>query len=120
MPPFGDGASSSSSSSLKPSADAGEKPPASPKDFLFKDALQTLKAQGVDEVGARSLLGKLIKHRGELQAAEDMRSAIASGVVGLRDWIGAILKGPTKRQAPDGDLSRSDYGAGLPVAEVAA
>lgn len=121
MPPFGYGpTSSSSSTSIKPSANAGEKPPASPKDFLFQDALQALKAQGVEEVGARSLLGKLIKHRGELQAADDMRSAISSGVVGLRDWIGAILKGPTKRQAPDGDLTRSDYGAGLPVAVEAA
>jgi hypothetical protein len=120
MPPIGDGASSSSSSSsIKPSADAGKKPPASPKDFLFQDALQALKAQGVEEVGARSLLGRLIKHRGELQAAEDMRGAIASGVVGLRDWIGGILRGPTKRQAPDADLTRSDYGAGLPVAEAA-
>jgi hypothetical protein len=116
MPPFGYGASSSSSSSLKPSADAGKKPPVTSKDFLFHDALEALKAQGVEEAGARSLLGKLVKHRGEQQAAADMRSAMASEVVGLRDWVGAILKGPSRRQAPDGDLSRSDYGAGLPAA----
>lgn len=115
MPPFGDGASSTSTSSSKSlSAIAGAEAPRSAKDFIFHDALEALKAQGVEEAGARSLLGRLIKHRGEEQAAADMRSAIGSGVLGLRDWVGAILKGPSKRQAADGDLERFDYTAGLP------
>lgn len=121
----GYGASSSSSSTSNnqrnSAAIAGAHAPASPRDFLFREGVEALKAQGVKEEQARSLLGKLVKHRGEAGAAADVRHAIGTGVVGLRDWIGAILKGPSSRQAADGDLGRFDYQAGLPAgAEVAA
>lgn len=106
---------------LELSAIAGSKLPSSTgKDFLFKEGLQALQAQGVAEGNARSLLGRLAKHRGDAVAAADIRDAIARQVVDLPSWLGRILSGPARRQAADGDLrSRFDYTEGLPERAVA-
>lgn len=123
-PTFGDGpsvaVSFSDSKEEKAAANADADASCSAKGFIYREALAELKAQGVSEAQARALLGRLVKLRGEEEAAALLRQAVADGRASLQSYIGALLRGPTKRQAADADLSSRDYSAGLPTVREAA
>jgi hypothetical protein len=94
-------------SSLRSETDAGpakaSQPPSKPtsrnadpfsaeKDFIFKNGVQLLVAQGCTEQTSRSFLGKLVRDWKPKPVAEAIKAAISEKIGDAKSWIPAALK----------------------------
>jgi hypothetical protein len=62
------------------------------KDFIFKNGVQLLVAQGCTEQTARSFLGKLVRDWKPKPVAEAIKAAISEKAGDAKSWIPAALK----------------------------
>lgn len=94
-PPFGDGSSTSSSSSPSGnSSDAyasGGKPPMSPEEIIFTYGVPLLVNAGSSEKHARSFLGGLRKGRDDTQVVDALRDCIRAKTLQPLEWLAAAL-----------------------------
>jgi len=62
------------------------------KEFIFKNGVQLLVAQGCTEQTSRSFLGKLVRDWKPKPVAEAIKAAVFEKVVDAKSWIPAALK----------------------------